>query len=342
MSVGLGALHPGWIAFEADEGRAARARKLDESLAIYAGLLGDPATFTYAGRYYSAGANDFMLPPPTPQRPHPPVWVVGAPTPGGGRQRSLERAARWQGLIPAIHAPDGRPKTVEAFAAVVEPVRRLRAEQGLPWEGYDVVIEADSWGAFTSARARRAGRVGAGGGDVVDRELVGRAQGGEGLAEVRRRVGRARRRCAEPLGRRWPRSAVAWRYRRVHDDVCHGCVLPRPGRTAADGAQGRLVRFMLPGGKIDPGESLAEAAVREVMEEVGLDVSGLGERLGRFHDVAANEPDAWVDATVYVTHLRPDDAPPRSPRSPSSAGSGSTTSCRPTSRPCWATTSCRR
>ena len=62
-------------------------------------------------------------------------------------------------------------------------------------------------------------------------------------------------------------------------------------------------RFMLPGGKIDPGESPREAAVREVMEEVGLDVSGGGEPLGRFHDVAANEPDAWVDATVYVTHL---------------------------------------
>ena len=63
-------------------------------------------------------------------------------------------------------------------------------------------------------------------------------------------------------------------------------------------------RFMLPGGKIDPGETPREAAVREVMEEVGLDVSGDGEPLGRFHDVAANEPDAWVDATVYVMHLR--------------------------------------
>ena len=68
-------------------------------------------------------------------------------------------------------------------------------------------------------------------------------------------------------------------------------------------------RFMLPGGKIDPGESARAAADREVMEEVGIDVSGLGEPLGRFHDVAANEPDSWVDATVYVTHLRPDDAP---------------------------------
>lgn len=68
-------------------------------------------------------------------------------------------------------------------------------------------------------------------------------------------------------------------------------------------------RFMLPGGKIDPGETAAEAAVREVMEEVGLDVSGMGEPLGRFHDVAANEAHAWVDATVYVAHLRDHDAP---------------------------------
>jgi 8-oxo-dGTP pyrophosphatase MutT (NUDIX family) len=68
-------------------------------------------------------------------------------------------------------------------------------------------------------------------------------------------------------------------------------------------------RFMLPGGKIDPGESAREAAVREVMEEVGVDVAGVGEPLGRFQDVAANEPDAWVEATVYVTHLRHTDAP---------------------------------
>jgi hypothetical protein len=188
MSVGLGALHPGWTAYEADEGRAARARKLDESLAIYAGLLGDPATFSYAGTYYSAAANDFLLPPPPPQRPHPPVWVVGAPTPGGGRQRSLERAARWQGVIPAIHTLDGSPKTLDALAAVVEPVRRLRAEQGLPWEGYDVVIEADSWGAFTSLEPA----------DPAAWEQAGATwwieswwdvpQGPDGLAEVRRRV----------------------------------------------------------------------------------------------------------------------------------------------------------
>ncbi len=189
MSVGLGALHSGWLAYEPDEGRAVRAKKLDECLDVYAGLLGDAATFTYAGEYHSARANDFMLPPPTPQRPHPPVWVVGAPTPGGGRQRSLERAARWQGLIPAIHPTDDGPKTLDAFAAVVEPVRRLREGLGLPWDGYDVVIEADSWGDFTSLEPAEPAAWEQAGATWWIESWWDVPQGPEGLTEVRRRVG---------------------------------------------------------------------------------------------------------------------------------------------------------
>ena len=34
-----------------------------------------------------------------------------------------------------VHDPDD-------FAAVVEGVRAIRSELGLPWDGYDVVIEA--------------------------------------------------------------------------------------------------------------------------------------------------------------------------------------------------------
>ncbi len=190
MSVGLGALHSGWLAYEPDEGRAARARKLDECLAVYAGLLGGDPAFTYAGTYYSARSHDFLKPPPTPQRPHPPVWVVGAPTTGrDGRQRSLERAARWQGVIPAIHPPtDSAPKQLEDFVAVVEAVRTLRGDAGLSMEGYDVVIEADSHGSFTSLQP-------------ADQQAWERAgatwwieswwdlpEGPDGLAEVRRRV----------------------------------------------------------------------------------------------------------------------------------------------------------
>lgn len=189
MSVGLGALHPGWTAFEADEGRAARAKKLDESLAVYAGLLRSAEDFTYTGEHYSAGPNDFMLPPETPQRPHPPVWVVGAPTPGGGHQRSLERAARWQGLIPAIHPiEEGAPKTVEAFAAIVEPVRALRTELGLAWEGYDVVIEADSYGGFTTLEPAEPQAWEQAGATWWVESWWELPRGPEGLAEVRRRV----------------------------------------------------------------------------------------------------------------------------------------------------------
>src|SRR5580700_913287 len=101
MSVGLGALHEGWTAFEADEGRRARAEKLDECLAIYDGLMrGQP--FSFDGKHYSARPTDFMPPPPPAQQPRPPVWMVGAYVAGRDRQPSLDRAARWDGLLPQI------------------------------------------------------------------------------------------------------------------------------------------------------------------------------------------------------------------------------------------------
>lgn len=60
--------------------------------------------------------------------------------------------------------------------------------------------------------------------------------------------------------------------------------------------------FMLPGGKLEPGESPAEAARREVAEEVGLDVTDL-ELLGEFTAPAANEPGRTVTSTVYRAAL---------------------------------------
>jgi len=99
MGVGLGALTDNWTAFEDDEGRGVRARKLDEGLAVYDGLMrGQP--FTYDGRHYSAKPVEELVPDPPVQRPRPPVWVVGAKVVGKQRQPSLERAARWDGLLP--------------------------------------------------------------------------------------------------------------------------------------------------------------------------------------------------------------------------------------------------
>jgi alkanesulfonate monooxygenase SsuD/methylene tetrahydromethanopterin reductase-like flavin-dependent oxidoreductase (luciferase family) len=149
LSAGLGALHDGWIAFEEDEGRKVRVEKLEECLAIYSGLMaGQP--FSFEGKHYTARPTDFMLPAPPVQQPRPPVWLVGAHMVGRDRQPSLARAARWDGLIPQIvhEGERDKAKTTDDFAATVSAVRALREDAGLPWDGYDVVIEADSTGEF--------------------------------------------------------------------------------------------------------------------------------------------------------------------------------------------------
>ncbi|MDH0748579.1 NUDIX domain-containing protein [Pseudomonas sp. GD03842] len=74
------------------------------------------------------------------------------------------------------------------------------------------------------------------------------------------------------------------------------------------GADGRtlLVRkrgtqaFMQPGGKIDPGESAAQALGRELNEELGLVVDvAQAQFLGEFSAVAANEPGFEVNCQLY-------------------------------------------
>lgn len=137
LAVGLGALHDGWLAFEADEGRRVRAEKLDEGLAIYDGLMrGQP--FSFRGTHYEVRPTDFAPPPPPVQRPRVPVWVVGAHP----SRRSLGRAARWDGILPTKvgFGPD-TPFTPADLADVVGAVRPLREAAGLPWAGYDVVVE---------------------------------------------------------------------------------------------------------------------------------------------------------------------------------------------------------
>ena len=68
LAVGLGALHDGWLAFEADEGRKVRAEKLDEGLAVYDGLMrGQP--FSFSGKHYQVRPTDFAPPPAPVQQP---------------------------------------------------------------------------------------------------------------------------------------------------------------------------------------------------------------------------------------------------------------------------------
>lgn len=154
LGAGLGALHEGWLAFEEDEGRRARAAKVNECLAVYAGLMaGQP--YSFDGSFYTVRPTDFMLPDPPVQRPHPPVWMVGAHVVGAERQPSLDRAASWEGLIPQMIArgadgevDKGKADSIELFAEIVADVLSRRRSAGLPLEGYDVVLEADSTGEF--------------------------------------------------------------------------------------------------------------------------------------------------------------------------------------------------
>ncbi|HSZ40367.1 MAG TPA: LLM class flavin-dependent oxidoreductase [Trebonia sp.] len=148
MSVGLGAPNENWTAFEPDEGRRLRVEKLDECLAIYDGLMrGQP--FAYEGKHYSAKPTEYLLPDPPVQRPHPPVWVVGAKVIGRDRQPSLERAARWDGLLPSVIDGDRfKMRDTDEFAGIVAEVKDLRAKAGLAAEPYDVIIEGDTSGEF--------------------------------------------------------------------------------------------------------------------------------------------------------------------------------------------------
>jgi alkanesulfonate monooxygenase SsuD/methylene tetrahydromethanopterin reductase-like flavin-dependent oxidoreductase (luciferase family) len=150
LAVGLGALHEGWTAFEADQGRATRAQLLDEGLDIYAGLMhGQP--FSYDGAHYRVRPTDFMVPDPPVQQPHPPVWVVGAAraTPAGlVSTPSLERAARWEGLLPNVIGESGPGDTgsPDTLAELVALTRAHREAAGLAWAGYDVIAEGRSHG----------------------------------------------------------------------------------------------------------------------------------------------------------------------------------------------------
>lgn len=189
LSAGLGALNPNWTAFEPDEGRKVRAEKLDECLDIYAGLLrGQP--FAYSGKHYTVKPTDYLVPDPPVQRPRPPVWVVGAFVVGRDRQKSLVRAAQWDGLLPQIIDPTGRWKatTPDRLAEVVALTRAAREHAGLSWSGYDVVLEADSTGEFVDTQPRVPRAWEAVGVTWWVESWWSIEPGAEGLAEVRRRV----------------------------------------------------------------------------------------------------------------------------------------------------------
>ena len=90
--------------------------------------------FEFTGEHFSARPVPELIPPMPVQRPHPPVWCVGMLVPGRARQRSLERAARWQGVFPAAAGgtldDPGSHLTTEALREIVDRIGTLRADAG--------------------------------------------------------------------------------------------------------------------------------------------------------------------------------------------------------------------
>lgn len=134
LTVGLGATDTGFAEFGEQTDRRVRAELLDEGLDIVTGLwLGQP--FSYDGRHYTVRPLSFPPPPPPVQQPRIPVWVVGA----WPRERSMARAARYDGVVPApLDASGGfRPAT----PADVGEIRAWVDARRDPTTAFDVVVD---------------------------------------------------------------------------------------------------------------------------------------------------------------------------------------------------------
>lgn len=144
LAVGLGATDTGFEAFGEETDRRARAELLDEGLEILTRLWAHES-FQLTGKHYHIDLDVVKFNPPPPpkpvQQPRIPIWVVGA----WQKPRSMTRALRYDGLLPAMMGADGRvrmapptPDELRLISADVAPQVQEKA--------YDIVIEGETPG----------------------------------------------------------------------------------------------------------------------------------------------------------------------------------------------------
>lgn len=86
-------------------------------------------------------------------------------------------------------------------------------------------------------------------------------------------------------------------------NIASACLLDSDNRLLIVRKRGTQL-FMLPGGKAEQGETPLQTLIRELMEELGVQMAPEDFRLlGHFQAEAANEPGFTVQATVFVARL---------------------------------------
>jgi alkanesulfonate monooxygenase SsuD/methylene tetrahydromethanopterin reductase-like flavin-dependent oxidoreductase (luciferase family) len=145
LSVGLGALESGFAAFGEVTDRVQRAELLDEGLELLTRLwVGMPMRFE--GKHYRVEVNEntFLTPPPPPpaQQPRIPIWVVGA----WPRKKSMERALRYDGLLPNVMGADGKVRMSPATPQEVGEMRAYVTAQRAEKRPFDIVVEGETPG----------------------------------------------------------------------------------------------------------------------------------------------------------------------------------------------------
>jgi alkanesulfonate monooxygenase SsuD/methylene tetrahydromethanopterin reductase-like flavin-dependent oxidoreductase (luciferase family) len=133
LPVGLGALDdPGFGGVGEPTDRRIRAELLDESLEILTHAWSG-APFTYEGKHYNLAEMTFR--PPSVQQPRIPIWVVAL----WPRPKSVERAFRYDGILPYLTGPDGGPAAVtpEDIRAMAAAARDRKGE-GVP---FDIILD---------------------------------------------------------------------------------------------------------------------------------------------------------------------------------------------------------
>ncbi|MFZ6027232.1 MAG: LLM class flavin-dependent oxidoreductase [Chloroflexota bacterium] len=142
LSVGLGAPETGFAEFGEVTDRKLRAELLDEGLDILTGLWqGQP--FRYTGKHYQIKPLNFPHLPPAPiQQPRIPIWIVGA----WPSQKSMKRAARYDGLLPAMLDKKGKVQMRPATPGEIRQIKAWLDENRPARTPFDIVVEGKTPG----------------------------------------------------------------------------------------------------------------------------------------------------------------------------------------------------